>query len=65
MILLRTINKIRDTFAPNKLLGQLLDISPKGFILLTAVNSEFSYVEMWYTGQNSKPLEIEDKTNIP
>ena len=56
---------MRDTFAPNKLLGELLDISPKSFILLKAVNSEFSYVEMWYTGQNSKPLEIEDKTNIP
>ena len=28
-------------------------------------DSEFSYIEVWFTDQNSKPLEIEDKTNIP
>ena len=26
-----------------------------------AVNSEFSYIKVWFTHQNSKPLEIEDK----
>ena len=24
-------------------------------------NSEFLYIEIWFTDQNSKPLEIEDK----
>ena len=27
-------------------------------------NSELSYIEMWFTDQNSKQLEIEDKINI-
>ena len=27
-------------------------------------NSEFSYIEVWFTDQNSKSLEIEDKINI-
>ena len=27
-------------------------------------NSEFSYIEGWFTGENSKPLEKEDKINI-
>ena len=31
---------------------------------LKAFDSEFSYIEVWSTDQNSKPLEIEDKTNI-
>ena len=44
--------------------GQLLDISPKNFIFLKTFNSEFSYIEVWFTNQNSKPLEIEDKINI-
>ena len=52
------------TFIPNKLFGQLLDISPKNFIFLKTFNSKFSYVEIWFTDQNSKPLEIEDKIKI-
>ena len=27
-------------------------------------NSKFSYIEVWFTDQNSKPLEIEDKIKI-
>ena len=52
------------TFVPNKSFGQLLDISPKNFIFLKTFNSEFSYIEVWFTDQNSKPLEIQDKINI-
>ena len=52
------------TFVPNKSFGQLLDISSKNFIFLKTFNSEFSYIEVWFTDQNSKPLEIEDKINI-
>ena len=37
------------TFVPNKLFGQLLDISPKSFIFLKTFNSEFSYIEVWLT----------------
>ena len=49
------------TFIPNKSLGQLLDISQKIYIFLKMFNSEFLYIEIWFTDQNSKPLEIEDK----
>ena len=49
------------TFVPNKTIGQLLGISPKGFIFLKIFNSEFSFIEVWFTDCNSKPLEFEDK----
>ena len=52
------------TFVPNKLFGQLLDISLKNVIFLKTFNSDFSYIEVWFTDQNAKPLEIEDKINI-
>ena len=52
------------TFVPNKSFGQLLNISHKNFIFLKTLNSEFSYIQVWFTDQNSKPLEIEDKINI-
>ena len=57
-------SRVLYTFAPNKSFGQLLDISPKNLIFLKTFNSEVSYIEVWFTDKNSKPLEIEDKTNI-
>ena len=59
-------SRVLDTFVSNKLFGQLLDIkkSPKNFMLLKTLNSEFLYIEVWFTDQNSEPLEIEDKLNI-
>ena len=38
---------------PNKSFGQLLDISPKNLIFLKTFDSEFSYIEVWFTNQNS------------
>ena len=51
-------------FVPNKSFVHLLDISPKNLIFLKTFNSELSYIDVWFTDQNSKPLEIEDKINI-
>ena len=51
-------SRVLYTFVPRKPLGQLLDISPKNFIFLKNFYSEFSYIEVWFTDQNCKPLEI-------
>ena len=45
---------------PNKFFCQLLDISPKKFVFLKTFNSEFSYIEIWFTNQNPKSVEMED-----
>ena len=45
------------TFVPNKSFGQLLDISPKSFYILETFNSEFSYIEVRFTDQKSKPFD--------
>ena len=52
------------TFIPNESFGQLLDISPKYFIFLKTLDSEFSYIEVWFTDASYKLLEIKDKINI-
>ena len=57
-------SKVVYTFIPNKSFGQFLDISSKNFIILKTFNSGFSYIKVWFTDQNSKPLEIEDEINI-
>ena len=51
-------SRVLYTFVPNKPFCQLLDISPKNFIFLKTFNSELLYIEVWFTDQNSKPLEI-------
>ena len=54
-------SRVLCAFVPNKLFGQLLEISPTNFTFLGLFNSEFSYIEVWFTDQNSKPLKIEVK----
>ena len=54
-------SRVLYTFVPNKSFGELLDISPKNLIFLKIFDSEFSYIEVWFTDQNSRPLEIKDK----
>ena len=48
-------------FIPNRSFAQLLDTSLKSFIFLKNFNSDFSYIEIWFTDQMSKSLEIEVK----
>ena len=38
--------------------------SPRNFIFLKTFIFELSYIEVWFTDQNFKPLEIQDKINI-
>ena len=52
------------TSASHKLFGNLLHISPKNFKFLKTFDSKFSYIEVWSTDQNSKPLEIVDKKTL-
>ena len=56
-------SRVLYTFALDKPFGELLDISPKQFMFLKSFNSEFSYIDVWFTAQNTKPLEIEGKIN--
>ena len=57
-------SKVLLTFLPNKQFGQLINIAPHSLILLRTTNTEFSSIEVWFTDQNSEPLEIEDSVNL-
>ena len=52
------------TFVPNKQFGQLITISPHLLMILKTTNAEFQFIEVWFTDQNNRPLEIEDNVNI-
>ena len=51
-------SRVLYAFIPNKLCDQLLDVFFK-----KTFNSEFPYIEILFTYQDSKSLEIEDKIN--
>ena len=57
-------SRVLYTFVPNKSFGSLLDISPANHIFLKTFNSEYDETKVWFTDQNSQPLEIEDKINL-
>ena len=52
------------SFAPNKQFRQLINISLNSLIMMNTVNTEFSYVEVWFINQASKALEIEYSVNL-
>ena len=57
-------SKVLFTFVPNKQFGQLINISSHSLTMLGTANTEFSFIEVWFTDQNSEPLEIEDNVNL-
>ena len=52
------------TFVPNKQFGHLINIATHSLIKLSTTNTEFSSIKVWFTDQNSEPLEIEDSANF-
>ena len=57
-------SRVLYTYVPNKSFGSLLDISPFNHIFLKTFNSEYDEIIVWFTDQNSQPLEIEDRINL-
>ena len=57
-------SKVLFTFVPNKQFGQLINIEPHSLTMLSTTNTEFSFIDVWFTDQNSEPLKIEDNVNL-
>ena len=57
-------SRVLYTFALKKSFDQLLNISLKNSTFLKTFDSEFPYIQAWFTDWNSKPLWIGDKINI-
>ena len=57
-------SRVLHTFVPKKPFGSLLEMSPTNHIFLKALNSEYDEIKVWFTDQNSQPLEIGDRINL-
>ena len=51
-------------FVPNKPFGSLLEISSTNHIFLKTFNSQYDEIIVWFTDQNSQPLETEGRINL-
>ena len=51
-------------FVPNKQFGQLIPTSPHLLTMLKTPNAEFQSIQVWFTDQNNRPLEIAFNENI-
>ena len=56
--------KVLFSFLPNKRFGQLIIILPHCLTMMNTVDREFSFVEVGFTDQVSKALEIEDNVKL-
>ena len=57
-------SKVLFIFVPSKQFGQLITITPHSRMMLKTANAEFSFIEIWSSGQNNRSLEREDNVNI-
>ena len=57
-------SRVLYTFVPNKPFGSLLEVSPANHIFLKTFNSEYDEITIWFTDQNSQPLDTEDRINL-
>ena len=57
-------SKVLLTFVLNKQIGQLITIAAHSLTILNTTNTEFSFIEVWFTSQNRKQFELEDHVNM-
>ena len=57
-------SKVLFTFVSSKQFGQLINILPHSLTMLSTTNAEFSSIKVWFTDQNSEPLEIEHNVDM-
>ena len=57
-------SRVLYTFVLNKPFESLSEISPKNHIFLKTFNLEYNKIVVWFTDENSQPIETEDRINL-
>ena len=57
-------SKVLSTFVPDKSFDQLINIHPSSLIELKTTDAEFTFIDVWFTDQENRLLEIEDGVNV-
>ena len=56
-------SKVLFMFVTDKQFGQLINIASHSLTILKTNKAEFQSIEVWFTNQKNRPLEIEDHVN--
>ena len=57
-------SKLLYKFVLDKKFGQLISVKAPVFIQCKTSDTIFDYIEIWFTDQNNKSLQIEDKVSV-
>ena len=57
-------SKLLYEFVPEKTFGKLISVQPTVLIRYKTRDSIFDYIEIWFTDQDNKPMQIEDKLSV-
>ena len=57
-------SKLLYTFVPSNDFGKLLSVEPKVLKQSKTTDFVFDYIEVWFTDQNNRPLQIEDDASL-
>ena len=57
-------SKVLFTFVPNKQFGELITIPPYSLTMLKTTNTEIQSIQVLFTDQINRSLEIEDSVNV-
>ena len=57
-------SKLLNELVPDKKFGQLISVKPPVIIQCKTSDTIFDYIEIWFTDQNNKSLQIEDKVSV-
>ena len=57
-------SKLLFSFVPNSRFGSLLSITPQVLKYCDTVDSIFDYIEISFTDQNGRPLQIDDDITV-
>ena len=58
------VSEVLFTVVPKKQFGQLITVTLHSQTMLKTANAEFSFIEICFTDQDNRSLEIEDKLSI-
>ena len=57
-------SKLLHAFVPSDDFGKLLFVEPKVLKQSKSIDSVFDYIEVWFTDQKNRPLQIEDDLSL-
>ena len=57
-------SKLLYEFVPDKTFGKLISVQPTVLIQCKTIDTVFDFIEIWFTDEDNKSLQIQDKVSV-